>query len=137
MVLTYCAQSGENGQSFQNKADSHSGSSRTVIPFQNVHPFRSKTDTFLIFVPLTFKKWKIASNPIDMRERSELLRLHFKQKLIGLQDAKVGGNGKTAASEYIEGFKNSGLDISVISRMSDSELIRLINIRKQTQNPQF
>jgi len=79
----------------------------------------------------------MANNPIGMREVRELLRLYFKQGLSGRKAAKVAGIGKTAASQYIAGFKSSGLSISVISGMNDSELINLINIRKKTQNPRF
>ena len=79
----------------------------------------------------------MAINPIGMREVRELLRLYFKQGLSGRKAAKVAGIGKTAASQYIAGFKSSGLSISVISGINDSELINLINIRKKTQNPRF
>ncbi|MBZ9731677.1 IS21 family transposase [Salegentibacter sp. JZCK2] len=79
----------------------------------------------------------MANNPIGMREVRELLRLYFKQGLSGRKAAKVAGIGKTAASQYIAGFKSSGISISAISGMNDSELINLINIRKQTQNPRY
>jgi len=79
----------------------------------------------------------MANNPIGMREVRELLRLYFKQGLSGWKAAKVGGIGKTAASQYIAGFKSSGLSISAIPGMNDSELIYLINIKKKTQNPRY
>lgn len=79
----------------------------------------------------------MANNPIGMREVRELLRLYFKQGLSGRKAAKVAGVGKTAASQYIAGFKSSGVSISAISGMNDSELINLINIRKKTQNPRY
>lgn len=79
----------------------------------------------------------MANNPIGMREVRELLRLYFKQGLSGRKAAKVAGIGKTAASQYIAGFKSSGISISAISGMNDSELINLINIRKKTQNPRY
>ena len=78
----------------------------------------------------------MATNPIGMREVRELLRLYFKQ-VLGPKAAKVAGIGKNTASQYIAGFKSSGLSISVISGINDSELINLINIRKKTQNPRF
>lgn len=79
----------------------------------------------------------MANNPIGMREVRELLRLYFKQGLSGRKAAQVAGIGKTAASQYIAGFKSSGVCISAISGMNDSELINLINIRKKTLNPRY
>jgi len=79
----------------------------------------------------------MANNPIGMREVRELLHLYFQQGFSGRKAAKVAGIGKTAASQYIAGFKNSGLAVSAISAISDSELIHLINIRKQTENPRY
>jgi len=79
----------------------------------------------------------MANIPIGMREVRELLRLYFEQGLSGRKAAKIVGIGKTAASQYIAGFKSSGLPIRGISGMSDSELIHLLNIRKQTQNPRY
>ncbi|SHJ89055.1 hypothetical protein SAMN04487911_1521, partial [Arenibacter nanhaiticus] len=79
----------------------------------------------------------MANKPIGMREVRELLRLYFKQGFSGRKAAKVAGVGKTAASQYIAGFKSSGLSISVITGMSDSELIDQINVRKKTQNPRY
>lgn len=79
----------------------------------------------------------MANKPIGMREVRELLRLYFKQGLSGRRAAKVAGIGKTAASQYIAGFKSSGLSISAITGMSDSELINQLNVRKRTQNPRY
>src|SRR5690606_10462339 len=79
----------------------------------------------------------MANNPIGMREVRELLRLYFKQGLSGRKAAKAAGVGKTDASQYITGFKNSGIPYAAIPEMSDSELIDLINIRKKTQNPRY
>ena len=79
----------------------------------------------------------MANNPIGMREVRELLRLYFEQGLSGRKAAKVAGVGKTAASQYIAGFKSSGASISSISGMNDGELINLINIRKKTLNPRY
>lgn len=79
----------------------------------------------------------MANNPIGMREVRELLRLYFEQGLSGRKSAQVVGIGRTSAGQYIAGFKNSGVPISGISSMTDSELIDLINIRKKTQNPRY
>lgn len=62
----------------------------------------------------------MANIPIGMREVRELLRLYFEQGLSGRKAAKIVGIGKTAASQYIAGFKSSGLPIRGISGMSDS-----------------
>lgn len=79
----------------------------------------------------------MANKPIDMRKVRELLRLHFEQGLSARKASKSLGIGKTAASEYIAGFRNSGLNYGAVKSMSDSDLIRAINIRKETQNPRF
>lgn len=79
----------------------------------------------------------MANNPIGMREVRELLRLYFEQGLSGRKAATAAGVGKTAASQYIAGFKSSGVPISSISGLRDSELINLINIRKRTENPRY
>src|SRR5690606_38409107 len=76
----------------------------------------------------------MANNPIGMREVRELLRLYFKQGLSGRKAAQAAGVGKTAASQYITGFKNSRIPYAAIPEMSDSELIALINIMKKTHN---
>ena len=77
----------------------------------------------------------MANNPIGMREVRELLRLYFEQGLSGRKAAKVAGIGKTAASQYIAGFKSSGASISAISGMNDGELINLINIERRPRTP--
>ena len=59
---------------------------------------------------------------IEMRKVRELLRLKFEQNISARQAAKIIGIGKTAASQYVSGFKASGLDISTIKGLSDSEL---------------
>ena len=69
----------------------------------------------------------MANKTIAMRKVRELLRLRFEQNLSARQAAKIIGIGKTAASQYIAGFKASGLKISNVSSMSDSELLNVIN----------
>jgi hypothetical protein len=64
---------------------------------------------------------------IDMRKVRELLRLHFKQDVSARQAVKIIGIGKTAASQYISGFKSSGLDYSSLEKLSDTDLIQAIN----------
>ena len=79
----------------------------------------------------------MANKTITMRKVRELLRLKFEQNISARQAAKIVGIGKTAASQYIAGFKASGLKISIVSGMSDSELLNVINIRKEAENPRY
>lgn len=79
----------------------------------------------------------MANKRIDMRKVRELLRLHFKQGLSARQGAKIVGIGKTSASEYFSGFKNSGLDYSCVEQLSDTDLLQAINAQKQTENTHY
>ncbi len=79
----------------------------------------------------------MANKTIAMRKVRELLRLKFEQNLSARQAAKIIGIGKTAASQYIAGFKASGMKISNVGGMSDSELLTVINIRKESGNPRY
>lgn len=76
----------------------------------------------------------MANKRIQMRKVRELLRLKFEQNISARQAAKIIGIGKTAASQYIAGFRASGLKISNVAAMSDSELLNVINIKKESEN---
>lgn len=79
----------------------------------------------------------MANTPIAMRKVRELLRLHFEQNISARKAAKIVGVGKTAASQYISGFKSSGLDYSCVHTLSDTELIQGINSKKETENQRY
>jgi len=79
----------------------------------------------------------MANKRIQMRKVRELLRLKFEQNISARQAAKIIGIGKTAASQYIAGFKASGLNISNVAAMSDSELLNVINIKKESDNLRY
>ncbi|MGQ1786018.1 MULTISPECIES: hypothetical protein [unclassified Saccharicrinis] len=72
-----------------------------------------------------------------MRKVRELLRLHFTQGQSARQGAKIVGIGKTSASEYISGFKNSGLDYTCVEKLSDTDLLQAINVQKETGNTRY
>jgi transposase len=74
---------------------------------------------------------------IEMRKVRELLRLKFGQNISARQAAKIIGIGKTAASQYVSGFKASGLDISTVKNLSDSELMNAINSKKEFENIRY
>ena len=76
----------------------------------------------------------MANKRIQMRKVRELLVLHFERDISARQAAKIIGIGKTAASQYIAGFRASGLNISIVATMSDSELLNIINIKKESEN---
>jgi transposase len=79
----------------------------------------------------------MANKPIQMRKVRELLHLHFEQNISARKAAKIVGVGKTAASQYVAGFKSSGLDYPSLAKLSDTELIQVINIKKETENPRY
>jgi len=79
----------------------------------------------------------MANNAIEMRKIRELLRLKFEQNQSARKSAIILKIGKTAASQYVAGFKSSGLDIQSISQMSDSDLLKAINIKKETTNTKY
>lgn len=79
----------------------------------------------------------MANNPLDMNEVRELLRLCFEQGLSARRAAKILGIGKTSASEYVSGFKSSGLSYSVIESLSDSDLTQVINLKKEFENERY
>lgn len=74
---------------------------------------------------------------IEMRKVRELLRLTFEQGLSARKAAPIIGIGKTAASQYLSGFKASKLEHSNVSAMSDSELLNAINTKKESENSRF
>ncbi len=76
----------------------------------------------------------MANKRTQMRKVRELLRLNFEQNISARQAAKILGIGKTAASQYISGFKASGLSISNVETMTDSELLNVINLKKESEN---
>ncbi len=79
----------------------------------------------------------MANKRIEMRKVRELLRLKFEQNISARQAAKIIGIGKTAASQYVSGFKACGLDMSTIKGLSDSELMNAINSRKEFENIRY
>lgn len=72
-----------------------------------------------------------------MRKVRDLLKLKYEQKCSARQASKIVGMGKTAASEYLAGFKASGLDYSSVQSITDSELLNAISASKQTENPRY
>lgn len=58
-----------------------------------------------------------------MRKVRELLELCFEKNYSARQAAKTIGIGKTSATEYLAGFRASGLEYCSIAGMSDSELL--------------
>lgn len=79
----------------------------------------------------------MANKRIEMRKVRELLRLRFEQNLSARQAAKIIGIGKTAASQYIAGFKASNIQITSLESISDTELLNMINARKESDNPRY
>ena len=72
-----------------------------------------------------------------MRKVRELIRLSFEQDISARKAAKIVGIGRTAASQYISGFKASGLSPSAVGVMSDTELLNAINIKKESDNQRY
>ena len=72
-----------------------------------------------------------------MRKVRELIRLKFEQDISARKAAKIIGIGKTAASQYIAGFKASGLSPSAVQVMSDTELLNAINVKKESDNQRY
>ncbi len=80
----------------------------------------------------------MAKRRIDMRKVRELLRLHYEQGISSARElAKLAGMGKSTASDYLAGFKSSGLEYRLIKDLSDSDLIAAIHSRKKTENPRY
>jgi transposase len=72
-----------------------------------------------------------------MRKVRELLRLCIEQDISARQGAKIVGIGKTAASEYVTGFKASGLKIASLEAISDTELLTILNLKKESENTRY
>lgn len=79
----------------------------------------------------------MAKKRIIMRKVRELLKLRFQQNYSARKAAKIIGIGKTAATEYIAGFKASGLEYSSITKLTDDDLLKAITNKKQTDNPRY
>jgi transposase len=79
----------------------------------------------------------MANQRTDMRKVRELLRLKFEKNLSIRQASKAVGIGKTAGSEYIAGFRRSGLSLSDISILSDDELILAISPCCDQENERY
>jgi transposase len=67
---------------------------------------------------------------IDMKKVRELLRLSLKVGLSYRRSSQIVGIGKSAGSEYIAGFKSSGISIDNLDSLSDTDLIELISPTK-------
>ena len=79
----------------------------------------------------------MANQRTDMRKVRELLRLKFEKNLSIRQASKAVGMGKTAGSEYIAGFRRTGLSYSDISGLSDDELIQAISPCRDEENERY
>jgi predicted transcriptional regulator len=79
----------------------------------------------------------MANKRVNMRKVRELLRLCIEQDISARQGAKIVGIGKTAASEYVTGFKASGLKIASLEAMSDTELLTILNLKKESENTRY
>jgi transposase len=73
----------------------------------------------------------------DMRKIRELLQLKFEQGLSARESAHRSGMGKTAATDHIASFTASGLTLSEALSLSDSDLIGVLNLKKQTFNERY
>ncbi len=62
----------------------------------------------------------------DMKKVRELLHLVIVQGHSSRHAAKVVGMSKSCASEYVSGFKSSGIELDQISKLSDIELLSVI-----------
>lgn len=62
----------------------------------------------------------------DMKKVRELLHLVIGQGHSSRQAAKVAGMSKSSASEYVSGFKSSGIELENMSKLTDSELLSAI-----------
>jgi len=69
-----------------------------------------------------------------MRKVRELLKLKYEQNLSVRVAAKSSGMSKTSASEYLVGFKSSGIPYSSIKHLSDSDLLNAITQKKECSN---
>lgn len=72
-----------------------------------------------------------------MRKVRELLRLYIEKGISARQGAKIVGIGKTAASQYVSGFKASGITLASLEAMSDTELLTILNLKKESENIRY
>jgi len=72
-----------------------------------------------------------------MRKVRELLRLYIEKGISARQGAKIVGIGKTAASQYVSGFKASGITLASLEAMSDTELLTILNLKKESENTRY
>jgi transposase len=79
----------------------------------------------------------MANKRICMRKVRELLKLCYEKNYSARQAAKTIGIGKTSVTEYLAGFKASGLEYCSIAGMSDSELLNCINHKKHAENQRY
>lgn len=79
----------------------------------------------------------MANKRIEMRKVRELLSLRFEHNMSSRKAAQIVGVGKTAANNYILGFKSSGLTIQEIATMPDDKLIDSISSTKAVDNPRL
>jgi transposase len=79
----------------------------------------------------------MANKRIIMRKVRELFKLKYQQNFSARKASKVVGISKTAATEYIAGFKASGLEYSSITSISDSELLIAISNKKLIDNDKY
>ena len=73
----------------------------------------------------------------DMRKVRELLQLKFEQSLSVREAAHRAGMGKTAANEYVASFSTCGLSLKEALSLSDTELIGVLNLKKQNLNERY
>ena len=79
----------------------------------------------------------MANKKLNMRKVRELLRLRFQQDLSNRHAAKTVGIGKTAASEYISGFRKSWLTLDQAVSLSEKDLLATLNIHTHRENPRY
>jgi transposase len=79
----------------------------------------------------------MANQRTDMRKVRELLRLKFEQNLSNRQASLAIGMGKTAGSEYIAGFRRSGLSMDDLVSLTDDELILAISPHHEEENERY
>jgi len=79
----------------------------------------------------------MANQRTDMRKVRELLRLKFEQNLSNRQASLSIGIGKTAGSEYIAGFRRSGLSMDDLGNLTDDELILALSPHHEEENERY
>lgn len=79
----------------------------------------------------------MGSKLIEMRKIRELLRLNIEQGLSAREAAQRVGIGKTAASEYIFGFKSCGLTLKEVLELSDTDIGGILSLKKISTNDKY